>query len=133
MILIIDERTLLRLLLSCCFSNVSIHHPKGDGVEKEFEVERSFRHIGVAPCDDGVSLYGRFTVKYSFGRCAEWFEFKTIFLADVGHGGVEEEFFVAQEEDVVEERLHIVHLVCGDDERSVVGHVVGHYATELHL
>ena len=52
---------------------------------------------------------------------------------DVGNRTVEQHAAVVDNHHMVEQTLDVVHLVGGDDERTVVGHVAGHDLAEKGL
>ena len=112
---------------------INFHLVQDHGIKEQFQVERCLGHVGCARRDDGIALHGGLAVEHIIGGGAGSAVFEAVTLADVTYRGIEQEPLLVEDEDMVEQRLHIVHLMGGDDERAVVGHVVGHHAAELHL
>ena len=81
------------------------------GVEEQFEVELSFLIVISSARYNGVALQRRLCVDYVVGRLAQRAELKAVLAADVGHRLVEQQLRVVEYHDVVEQRLHVVHLV----------------------
>ena len=64
-------------------------------------------------------------------RC---FGFNCFFLLrQFCRGGIEQQLALTKDEDVVEQRLHVVHLMRGDDDGALVVHVLSHHLPELRF
>ena len=85
-----------------------------DGIEQQFQVDLRLRTAGLAGCYDGIALQGGFGIEHILhlvGRAI----LEGVFLLNLSYRGVEQQFLGREDEDMVQQRLDIVHLMGGDD------------------
>ena len=83
--------------------------------------------------NDGVALQRGFGIEHVGIHLLWRAVFEGVLAADVLYGGVEQYRAAVEDEDMVQQLFHVVHLVGGDHDGALVGHVLGDDLAELCL
>ena len=99
------------------------------GVEEQLEVHLRLFTFATRH-DDGVALQARLGVEHTVIHFLRREVAEGVATREVGDGTVEQHTALVDDDHVVEQTLDVVYLMGGDDERTVILHVVGHHLAE---
>ena len=93
-------------------------------IEEQFEVHLGLGTVSLTRGNHRITLQRRLGIKHIVhligGAILEG-----VLLLDVGHCGIEQQLLRRENQDMIQQRLHIMHLVGRDDQRTVSSPLVG--------
>lgn len=82
-------------------------------IEEQFEIYLRLVVVVIATAgNDSVALQRWFGINHAVVHILGAARLKRVFRADVGNRGVDEHLVTVYHDDVVEQLLHVVHLMC---------------------